>query len=77
MKQFEMCVGSWNVPLIIMDKYSETDAYKIFRSPLPPLIPRNSHPFIFEFHNAWVPVNTWLKAELSQSSGMSGLTEPS
>lgn len=64
--------GSWNCPLFtVRDKYGDEERiyYKVFRK----TNLSTESPYEYEFHNSHVPLNKWIQAEISQSSGLSGL----
>lgn len=66
--------GSWNCPIqYVKDVYGEGEYpfYKVLRKTNS--IISQKVPYAYEFHNACVPVNEWIQAEISASSGLYGL----
>lgn len=65
LQKFEKFRGSWNAHVKRVDNYQELYSYKVFRQRI--------NTFKYEFHDAEVPINTWIKAEVSGSTGLSGI----
>lgn len=65
--------GSWNCPVfMVRDRYGDEERiyYKVLRKTNN--IAKELS-YAYEFHNSYVPLNTWIQAEISQSSGLYGL----
>lgn len=71
-KKFETKSGSYNVPMWHVNPNQELECYKIFRKPMG----QPEDTLVYEFHPGQVFTNYWMKAEISGSPHLTGLTSP-